>query len=262
MVDLYQPQLIWFDWWIEEPAFVSVSPRFAAYYYNRGEEWGRGVAINYKHHAFPEGTAVYDIERGQLAGIRPQFWQTDTSVAKNSWGYVSQQDYKTAGSIVGDLVDIVSKNGALLLNIGPRPDGTISEPEEAMLRDIGRWLSVNGEAIYGTRPWTVFGEGPTEIVEGEFKDTVRQSFTSQDIRFTTKENALYAICLDWPDTEVTVRSLASGAGMLSKRITEVSLLGSATTLSWSLTEDGLSIQTPDERPCDNAYAFKIVLNDA
>ncbi len=262
IVDKYRPQVFWFDWWIEHDAFKPVLPRFAAYYYNRGEEWGRGVAINYKHQAFPEGTAVYDIERGQLAGIRPQFWQTDTSVAKNSWGYVGQQDYKTAGSIVGDLVDIVSKNGALLLNIGPRPDGTIPEPEEAILRDIGRWLSVNGEAIYGTRPWTVFGEGPTLVIEGEFKDTVRQPFTSQDIRFTSKGNTLYAICMGWPESEVTIRSLAPGSGAPAERIASVSLLGSTATLAWSQAEGGLTIQTPPERPCDHAYVFKIALTEA
>ncbi len=160
LVDKYQPQLVWFDWWIEQPVFQPYLQQFAAYYYNRGAEWKRGVAINYKNQAFPEQAAVFDVERGQLAGIRPLFWQTDTSISKNSWGYVGEQDYKTAGEIVGDLIDIVSKNGALLLNIGPRPDGTIPEPEERVLREIGRWLAVNGEAIYGTRPWTRFGEGP------------------------------------------------------------------------------------------------------
>ena len=261
LVDKYQPQLIWFDWWIEEPAFAAYLPRFAAYYYNRGLEWQRGVAINYKHAAFPEGTAVYDIERGQLAGLRPLFWQTDTAVSKNSWGYVNNQDYKTAGSIVGDLVDIVSKNGALLLNIGPRPDGTIPEPEEAMLRDIGRWLAVNGEAIYGTRPWTTFGEGPTEVNEGQFTDTKRQAFTSQDIRFTTKGNVLYAICLDWPTQAATIRSLGTASPVKAAAIAEISLLGSPDPLRWSHDDSGLTIQTPRERPCDYAYAFKITLKE-
>ena len=167
LVDKYQPQIVWFDWWIEQNVFAPYLQKFAAYYYDRGAQWNRGVAINYKHDAFPEGTAVYDIERGQLSGIRRLFWQTDTAVSKNSWGYVNNQDYKTVDDIVDDLIDIVSKNGALLLNIGPRPDGTIPEPEEQLLLGIGGWLAQNGEAIYGTRPWKVFGEGPTQISEGQ-----------------------------------------------------------------------------------------------
>lgn len=259
LVDKYRPQLIWFDWWIEEPAFAPYLQRLAAHYYNRGEEWRLGVAINHKLASFPEGTAVFDVERGQLAGIRPLFWQTDTSVAKHSWGYVEGQDYKTAGSIVGDLVDIVSKNGALLLNIGPRPDGTIPEPERELLREIGRWLGVNGEAIYGTRPWTLFGEGPTEVRDGSFTDTEREPFTSEDFRFTTKGGALYAICLDWPEGSATIRSLGAGSTVTPEAITGISLLGSSATLSWSQDADGLTIQTPSERPCDYAYAFKIEL---
>lgn len=96
---------------------------------------------------------------------------------------------------MGDLIDIVSKNGALLLNIGPRPDGTIPEEQVRILLEIGRWLETNGEAIYGTRPWNIYGEGPTKVAGGSFKDTARQAFTRQDIRFTTKGNVLYAIAL-------------------------------------------------------------------
>jgi alpha-L-fucosidase len=262
LIDKYQPQLIWFDWWIEEPAFAPYLPRLATYYYQRGAEWNSGgVAINYKHDAFPEGTAVYDVERGQSAGIRPRFWQTDTAISRNSWGYVKHQDYKTAGSIIGDLVDIVSKNGALLLNIGPRPDGTIPEPEEQVLREIGRWLDVNGEAIYGTRPWTTFGEGPTEVSEGQFTDTERPPFTSEDIRFTTRDGALYAIALDWPQEALVVRSLAAGSALAAGRVADVTLLGSAGTLSWSQNEAGLVIKVPDQRPCEHAYAFKITFTD-
>jgi alpha-L-fucosidase len=257
LVDRYQPQLVWFDWWIEQPVFQPYLQRFAAYYYNRGAEWKLGVAINYKNEAFPVQTAVFDVERGQLAGIRPQFWQTDTSISKNSWGYVGHQEYKSAGEIVGDLIDIVSKNGALLLNIGPRPDGTIPEPEERTLREIGEWLSINGEAIYGTRPWKEFGEGPTEVVEGSFNDTKRQPFTGQDIRFTTRGSTLYAIALAWPGEQLTIRSLGSASPHVSGEVTGVTLLGHPGKLEWSRTESGLTIKLPARKPCDHAYAVKI-----
>ncbi len=260
LVQKYQPELIWFDWWIEQPVFESYLKRFAAFYYNWGAQNGKEVAINYKLKSFPENSAVWDIERGQLAAIRPFFWQTDTSVSKNSWGYVQPQDYKTAGSIVGDLVDIVSKNGCLLLNIGPRPDGTIPEVEEEILLEIGRWLEVNGEAIYGTRPWKVFGEGPTKVVEGSFNDTKRQPFSSADFRFTSKAGALYAIALAWPESgKLLIKSLASGAPYRVARIRDVQLLGSASRLNWDLVAQGLAIELPTHKPCDHAYVLKISL---
>jgi alpha-L-fucosidase len=257
-VDKYRPQLVWFDWWIEQPVFQPYLQAFTAYYYNSGAEWKQGVAINYKNKSFPDKAAVLDIERGQLAEIRPFFWQTDTSISKNSWGYVAKQDYKTPGSIVGDLIDIVSKNGALLLNIGPKPDGTIPDEEEKILLDIGAWLSVNGEAIYGTRPWKVFGEGPTPVVGGSFNDTKRSAFTGQDIRFTSKGGALYAIVMAWPEGEVTIRSLARGAALFSDEIRSVSLLGSREALNWTRDASGLKVRMPARKPCDHAFALKIV----
>ena len=258
IVQKYQPELIWFDWWIEQPVFKPYLQRFAAFYYNWGVQNGRGVAINYKLKSFPEKTAVWDIERGQLAAIRPFFWQTDTSVSKNSWGYVQPQDYKTAGAIVGDLVDIVSKNGSLLLNIGPRPDGTIPEAEEQILLEIGRWLQVNGEAIYGSRPWKVFGEGPTQVVEGSFNDTKRQPFTSADLRFTSKGSTVYAIALAWPaDRKLLIKSLASSSPFRVGKIRNVQLLGSAAELRWDSAAEGLAVELPAEKPCDHAYVLKI-----
>jgi alpha-L-fucosidase len=258
LVDKYAPQLVWFDWWIEQPAFRPYLQRFAAYYYNRGAQWQRGVAINYKNRAFPEKAAIFDVERGQLADIRPLFWQTDTAVAKDSWGYVKDQSYKTSTSVVGDLVDIVSKNGALLLNIGPRPDGTIPEEEEKILLDIGWWLTVNGESIYDSRPWKVYGEGPTQVVEGSFTDMKRAAFTGQDIRFTTRGDALYATLLAWPEGgKATVKSLGTDMRLYNAEVGNVQLLGSTATIPWSRDAAGLHAQLPEPKPCEHAYVLKI-----
>jgi alpha-L-fucosidase len=204
---------------------------------------------------------VFDIERGQLKGIRPLFWQTDTAVSKNSWGYVKNQDYKTSTSLIHDLVDIVSKNGALLLNIGPRPDGTIPEPEQEILLEIGRWLAINGEAIYATRPWQTYGEGPTEVIGGPFADTKRAAFTAQDFRFTAKGDTLYAVCLDWPPgQEATIKSLGTNSSVKADAIAGVSMLGTPGTLAWSQDGEGLKVKMPTEKPCEHAYVFKIVFS--
>jgi len=260
LVDKYQPQLFYFDWWIEQFVFEPYLQQFAAYYYNRAAEWQRGVAINYKHHSFPEGAAIYDVERGQLAGIRPLFWQTDTAVGKRSWCYIEGEDYKSVESIVGDLVDIVSKNGTLLLNIGPRPDGIIPPEQEQILLGIGQWLAVNGEAIYGTRPWKTFGEGPTQISEGYFTDTARSAFTGQDVRFTTKDNYLYAILLAWPGEQAIIQSLGTSPPQGAIEIDSVRLLGYDGDLVWSRSADGLTVKLPAQPPGEHAFALKLTIH--
>ncbi len=257
IVDKFKPDVVWFDWWIEEPAFQPYLQKFAAYYYNRAAEWKSGAVINYKYHSFPEGAAVLDLERGQLGAIRPMVWQNDTSVSKNSWFHVANPEYRTAGSLVGDLVDIVSKNGVLLLNVGPRADGSIPEEEQSILRGIGDWLSVNGEAIYGTRPWKVFGEGPTQVQEGPFNDTKRTSFTARDIRFTTRPGVLYAVVLGWPeDQRVSISALVEGA---EGDVQGVRLLGSSQKLKWKRDASGLHVELPQKAPCDYAYSLAIDL---
>ena len=120
LADSYRPEVFYFDWWIQHHAVRPYLKKFAAYYYNRAEEWGREVVINYKHEAFMFGCAVPDVERGQFAETKPYFWQTDTAIARNSWCYTANNEYKSARSILCDLVDIVSKNGTLLLNVGPK----------------------------------------------------------------------------------------------------------------------------------------------
>jgi hypothetical protein len=199
-------------------------------------EEGRGHQLQEaRRRVFPDAAGVLDVERGQLAAIRPHFWQTDTAVAKNSWGYTTHQEYKTAASIVEDLVDIVSKNGALLLNIGPRPDGTIPEGDEAILRQIGGWLSTNGEAIYGTRPWRVFGEGPTEVVAGP-SPIPRGSPSPRRTSASRPGGHLYATA--WPGRPRgdRVRSLARPGGREDSAVAKVDLLGHAEPIPWE--QDG------------------------
>ena len=166
IVDKYRPKIVYFDWWIQHSAVRPYLRKFAAYYYNRAARWGSEAVINYKHDAFLFGTAVPDVERGQFADIKPYFWQTDTAIALNSWGYTEHNDFRPAEDIICDLVDIVSKNGCLLLNVGPKPDGTITQEDKAVLLKIGAWLKTNGEAIYGSRVWRRYGEGPTQVVDG------------------------------------------------------------------------------------------------
>ena len=247
LVDRFQPLVIYFDWWIHQSVFKPYLLRFAAYYYNHIPN---GV-INYKLDAFEKGTAVFDIERGYETQIQPDLWQTCTSVSKNSWGYISHHVYKEPAAIIHHLVDIVSKNGCLLLNVGPKPDGTIPDEEQEILREIGRWLSVNGEAIYGTRPWRVYGEGPTEIPAGQFSDN-DVTFTGQDIRFTTKGDRLFAITLGEPGDSVTIKSLVEGL------VKSVKLLGSEEEITFSTGETGFKIQSPRNRTGKHAWVFEIV----
>ncbi len=254
LVEKYQPQLVWFDWWIQNLAFKPYLKKFAAFYYNQAAIWNKPVAINYKFQAFPDGTAVYDIERGQLANISPLFWQGDTSVSKNSWGYIENHDYKTAENIICDLIDTVCKNGALLLNIGPRADGTIPEPEQEILLEIGTWLAVNGEAIYGSKPWQLFGEGPTDIVAGTFNDTKRTSFTSEDFRFSKKGETLYAFALKWPeDGRFRIKSLVADV----VEVNQIDLLGDLCPPQWNLNHEGLELNLENCRPSSYPVVFRI-----
>lgn len=260
LVDSYRPALFYFDWWIGQPAFAPYLQRFAADYYNRAAAWGGpGPVIAYKHGAFPEGAAVFDVERGQLAGIRALPWQSDTTVARGSWCHVAGLAYKSAGELIGDLADVVSKNGTLLLNIGPRADGSIPEGDAAILGAIGAWLAVNGEAIYGTRPWAAFGEGPTEVVEGELNDIGRAPFGAEDIRYTSAPGAIYAICLGWPAPELTLRRCGVGPDLPDGAIAGVTALGADEPLAWAHTPEGLTIRRPQAPPCDHAITFRIAL---
>lgn len=255
LVDKYQPKLIWFDWSVNNPVLMPYFNKFMAYYYNSALDWGENVVVNTKQ-GYPTDVQVWDVERGKSGKMMQFPWQTDTSVGKRSWSYIDGEENKTPEQIVHDLIDIVSKNGNLLLNIGPRADGTITDEQKEVLLSIGKWLEVNGEAIYGTRCWKKFGEGDTEPTKGSFSDNAATAYTAQDIRFTTKGNDFYAIVLNWGNDGVLVKSLNKEA-INDAKILGINLLGSDEKINWEQTDEGLKIAFPEKKPCDYAYSFKI-----
>ena len=257
LVEKYHPDIVYFDWWIGQPSIRPSLTRFAAFYYNRSLEYGDHVGvINYKDYAMQEHAAVLDLERGQLGEIRPLVWQTDTSISNKSWGYIKDDTFKAPEFAVHQLIDIVSKNGNLLLNIGPKSDGTIPDEVQKVLLDVGSWLNVNGEAIYGTRAWRIYGEGPTKVASGSFHDTDTAHYTPEDFRFTTKGEALYVIGLGWPaNAQAVIHALAQATG--SEHVQSVALLGSDAKLQFEQSGDGLHVRLPAQAPTKYAYALRV-----
>lgn len=257
-IDVYQPDLIWFDWWLENMT-EECRQKFISYYYNSGIALGKEVVVSYKETTFPESVAIKDYERGRPNQPKEQVWITDTS--PGAWFYRPGAKFKTSNELVDILVDIVSKNGLMLLNVPPNPDGSIPQEMKDLLTDMGAWLQVNGDAIYGTRPWTIFGEGPTRLPEGGHKvEKFKIEYKNTDIRFTKKtDKEFYAIVMDKPEGEIILKSLSTAIGVLNSKIENISLLGSDETIKWVRDERGLVIQAPENLPTDYAHAFKIIM---
>jgi len=262
VIDKYKPDYLWFDFGWAQPEFDEHKRQVLAYYYNKAAAAGNEVVVTYKSDHLPTGAGILDLERGKIDSLTAFKWITDTSVAYNSWCFTDDLQYKTLNTLVDNLIDRVSKNGNLLLNIAPKADGTIPDEQKDMLLGIGSWLKVYGEAIYGTRPWITYGEGPTQHTSGQFAERGIEVYTSEDIRFTRKGDDLYVIVLAWPETgSFTVRSLGSNGLLSVNQIQSVSLLGSDETVSWEQEDTGLSITMPaGTQQDDMAYAFNIKVN--
>ena len=263
LVDQYAPDLLYFDN-IGELPLGQVGLDIAAHFYNRSVE-RRGVldaVLNVKSvEAARRPGVVEDYERGASDVIQPAPWQTDTCLGE--WHYrrslFEEHRYKTVAQVVRSLVNIVSKNGNLLLSVPLRGDGTIDEDEAAFLEGMAAWIQVHGEGIFGSRPWKIAGEGPTRSVGGMFNEG-KDAYGARDVRFTTTRDALFAFLLGWPeDRRAVITSLASGSPLVDgRKITQVTLLGSTAPLQWSQDAAGLTVQLPETAPSPHAVALRIV----
>lgn len=272
LIDNYDPDLVYYDdtvlplW-----PFSDAGLRLAAHMYNRSiarkgklEAVVNGKILNEQQRR----SMVYDIERGQSNQIEPLPWQTCTCIG--NWHYdrrvYDNKAYKSAQTVVHTLIDVVSKNGNLLLSVPVRGNGTIDEQERAIVEEIGRWIAVNGEGIYDTRPWTIFGEGPVAAEAGApmfgpgFNEGKNRPFSAADIRFTAKGGTVYAFLMGWPETgKLTIRALGSGGAPLGRPVKRVELLGSDVPLAFSQTAEGLQVSLPAERPA-LAYASALKIS--
>ena len=256
VIDRYHPDLLWFDTRLENIA-AEYRLDFLAHYFNDADRSHREVVVTYKNKGLETGTGILDLERGRMSRAMPFEWLNDDALSWKSWSYIENDSLKSPLRLVQELVDIVSKNGNLLLDIGPKADGTIPQAVRDRLLELGKWLALNGEAIYGTRPWQTFGEGPTEVAEGHFSEAKIKDFTAQDIRFTRKGAVLYAIVMGWPQGPAVIHSLAAGKTLPFAAIRKIELLGSKDALKWSRDANGLTVHMPAAKPCDYAVVLKI-----
>ncbi|WP_075601582.1 alpha-L-fucosidase [Saccharicrinis aurantiacus] len=267
MMTQYKPDLMWFDLGLCEPEYEEARKKYLAKYYNQGLKNNQEVVVNYKNikwKPIPDGAAVLDIESGKLDRIREETWQTDMSLGGWRWGFSKPYDMRKPGAYINDLIDIVSKNGVLLLNVAPNKHGEIPADQQAILKEIGAWLKINGEGIYSTTPFTVFGQGPTNakmVLHGNMKD---KGFTADDVRYTQKGQTIYAFLLEWEEGKETLSLSALGSEnrVINDAIKSVSIMGYDETINWIQKDNELIIQLPKERPVKNAIGFKIELDDA
>jgi len=275
VIDNYRPDMIWFDGlrtsMRNDHPPESYVQQVIAHYYNSAAVNRQDVMVCNKHGGefnFPElfGLRCFENGRDMPTDVGPWFL-IDRAIAY-PWSYVNNKRYRDGADYhIRSIVDVVSRGGIFLLSLTPKGDGSIPEEEKEIMCGIGRWMKVNGEAIHGTRPWDVFAEGPTVLRSMKKRNNGqvaeqwdwRKQFTSEDIRFTTKGNALYAIALAWPeDGKLTVRSLGSDADL---NIGIVTLLGHRGTLNWRQTANGLEVHLPAKRPCEYAFSLKITEKD-
>jgi len=254
VIDKYEPDLIWFDSWLDQIP-EDYLQKFAAYYLNHAASHGKEVVITRKQDDMPLSVALEDLEKGRMDQLTAHCWLTDDTISLGSWCYTEDLQIKPAKMVLHGLIDIVSKNGCLLLNISPKADGTIPQNQRDVILAIGRWLDVNGEAIYCTRPWIRYGEGPTTI--GKSGGFIKEpAYTAQDVRYTSSKDdrILYATLLGWPGAG---RKISLKSVHWNTHIERIRMLGSDETIEWSLSRQGLEVTMPSRAPSELAVTLRI-----
>jgi alpha-L-fucosidase len=263
LVDTYQPDLLYTDGGIyyEEYGLAVV-----ANHYNVNAKLHGGhcqaVYTSKTPRDCETGTCVLDLERGVANGISANPWQTDTCVGE--WHYRRDITYKTPKRVVDMLVDIVSRNGNLMLNFPLPNSGQLDAQELKILDELAQWIAINGEGIYGTRPWKVFGEGPVASAPpatggrgAGFNESRRRDLTAEEVRFTTKGSTLFAFVMGWPEKHALVKALSTKSTVADLKVRNVELLGFKGKLKWIQDENGLTVPLPQEKPSDHAVCLKV-----
>lgn len=261
LVDNYQPDLLYCDGHIP---FEEYGLNILANLYNQSAAKNGGVAQSIYTSKRAEdsqvGTCVYDVERGVVDSIWPRPWQTDTCIGDWHYNRDTVGHYKTPKIIVDMLVDIVSRNGNLMLNFPLPASGMLDGDELSILDGITKWMAVNSEAIYATRPWKIFGLSPAAAAtktETSFNESKRQDMTAADVRFTTKGKTLYAFFMGWPQgDQVTIKPLATNSPQQTGKIEQIELLGYG-KVEFTRDSEGLKVNLPSQKPCEHAYALKL-----
>lgn len=255
MIDRNQPLGVYFDWWVQKNEFRPYMKKFLAYYYNRGIEWGKEVCVFYKWGAIFDGCAVFDVERGQIDGVARELWQNDTSIAQNSWGYTENNKFKSSADIIRNLIEVVSKNGCYMLNVGPKADGTICDEEKKVLAEIGRWLSVNGEAIYGSNPFEVCPFEGKKSKNGAFQEN--KKFSSKDFCFTARPGKIYVFPMgNKLKKKIRIKCLRrANEGGIRYQIHSVHLLGDTKELNYTQNEAYFEIDFGTTRNLDTPFCI-------
>ena len=259
LVDQYEPDLLYTDGALP---FEDYGLNLVAHHYNLSARKNGGktqaVYTSKRPQDTVKGVAVLDVERGVVDKIWPRPWQTDTCIGE--WHYKRGKQYKTPKTVIDMLVDIVSRNGNLLLNFPLPASGALDLEERNVLLEITKWMDVNSEGIHDTRPWKIFGEGPgteASAQSSSFNEDKRKDLTTADVRFTTKGNVLYAFVMGCPDYQAVVKPLATDTELRVGKIQNVSLLGHTDRLEFTQDRSGLKVLMPRQKPCDYAIALKI-----
>jgi alpha-L-fucosidase len=264
VIQRYEPDLIWFDSWLDRIPEES-RKEFLAEYFNAAKEWNKDVVVTYKQEDLPANIGVVDYEKGRLDTVTDFAWLTDDTISAGSWtttgswSYTEELDIKSAKVLLHTLIDIVSKNGNLLLNISPTAAGVIPEAQCESLLEMGAWLRANGEAIYETRPFSTYGEGPKRLTSSGHFVEMSGEYTSENIRFTRNDKSVFAIQLGWagPKKKIAIKSL--GRNRSGQQIKRVTVLDSPEEIDWVVEDDALYVTTPSVAPNDIAICYKIEL---